>query len=139
MFNSMTEEDENIRAVNKLYDAFRRRDISSLLDMFTDDAILHGPTHAGVLPWGGLHKGRRGVAELFSAVGESLKLQQFELWDFIAQGNKVVVFGYQKGQAKPTGRPYETEFVHLWSIRDGKFTEFRVFNDTAALVEALRR
>ena len=49
MFNSMTEEDENIRAVNKLYDAFRRRDISSLLDMFTDDAILHGPTHAGVL------------------------------------------------------------------------------------------
>ena len=139
MFNSMTEEDENIRTVNKLYDAFRRRDISSLLDMFTDDAILHGPTRAGVLPWGGLHKGRRGVAEFFSAVGESLKLQQFELRDFIAQGNKVVVFGYQKGQAKPTGRPYEIEFVHLWSIRDGKFTEFRVFNDTAALVEALRR
>ncbi len=139
MFNSMTGEDENIHTVNKLYDAFRRRDISSLLDMFTDDAILHGPTHAGVLPWGGLHKGRRGVAEFFSAVGESLKLQQFELRDFIAQGNKVVVFGYQKGQAKPTGRPYETEFVHLWSIRDGKFTEFRVFNDTAALVQALRR
>lgn len=60
MFNSMTEQDENIRTVNKLYDAFRRRDISSLLDMFTDDAILHGPTSAGILQWGGLHKGRRG-------------------------------------------------------------------------------
>jgi ketosteroid isomerase-like protein len=107
--------------------------------MFSDDAILHGPAPAGVLPWGGVHKGRRGAAEFFTAVGESLKLQQFELRDFIAQGNKVAVLGYQKGQAKPTGRPYEIEFVHLWSTHDGKVTEFRVFNDTATLVEALHR
>jgi len=100
---------------------------------------LHGPAPAGVLPWCGVHKGRRGAAEFFTALGESLEPRHFELRDFIAQGNKVVVLGYQKGQAKPTGRPYEIEFVHLWSVRDGKFTEFRVFNDTAALVEALRR
>lgn len=134
----MTEQEENMGIIKQLYDAFKRRDISSLLDMFSDDAILHGPAPAGVLPWGGVHKGRRGAAE-FTAVGESLEPQQFELRDFIAQGNKVAVLGYQKGQAKPTGRPYEIEFVHLWSIRDGKFTEFRVFNDTAALVEALSR
>ncbi len=71
---------------------------------------------------GGYSQGRRGAAEFFTAVGESLKPQQFELRDFIAQGNKVAVFGYQKGQAKPTGRLYEIEFVHLWSIHDGKFT-----------------
>src|SRR5918999_359929 len=34
-------EEENIGIVKQLYDAFKRRDISSLLDMFTDDAILH--------------------------------------------------------------------------------------------------
>ena len=79
------------------------------------------------------------VAEFFIAVGESLEVQQFELRDIIAHGNKVVVLGYQKGKAKPTGRPYEIEFVHLWSLRDGRFTEFRVFNDTAAIVEALHR
>jgi ketosteroid isomerase-like protein len=132
------QEEENVGIVKQLYDIFRRHDISSLLDMFSNDAILHGPAPAGVLPWGGVHKGRRGAAELFTSVGESLKLQQFELREFIAQGNKVAVFGYQKEHAKPTGRPYEIEFVHLWSIRDRKFTEFRVFTDTAALVEALR-
>jgi ketosteroid isomerase-like protein len=132
-------EEENIGIVKQLYDAFKRRDISSLLDMFTDDAILHGPAPAGVLPWGGVYKGRRGAAEFFAAVGESLEPQQFELQDFIVQGNKVAVLGYQKGQAKSTGRPYEIEFVHLWYVRDGRFTEFRVFNDTASIVEALRR
>ena len=136
----MTEQEErNVGIVKRLYDAYKRHNISSVLDMFTYDAILHGPAPAGVLPWCGVHKGRRGAAEFFKALGESLEPRQFELWDFIAQGNKVVVLGYQKGQAKPTGRPYEIEFVHLWSVRDGKFTEFRVFNDTAALVEALRR
>jgi uncharacterized protein len=133
------EEEKNVIAVNLLYDAFRRRDISSLLDMFTDDAVIHGPAPAGVLPWGGVRYGRKGAAEFFVAVGESLEVQQFELRDYTSQGNKVVVLGYQRGNAKPTGRPYEIEFVHFWSLHDGRFTEFRVFNDTAALVEALRR
>jgi uncharacterized protein len=90
-------------------------------------------------PRGGIYNGRGGVADFFKAPGESLEPRQFELRDFIAQGNKVVVLGYQRGQTKPTGRPYEIEFVHLWSVRDGKFTESWVFNDTAALVEALCR
>ena len=72
-------------------------------------------------------------------LGESLETLQFELRDFIAQGNKVVVVGYQRGRAKPTGRLYEIEFVHLWSVRDGKISEFWVYADTAPLVEALRR
>lgn len=135
----MTEQEQNLRIVNRLYDAFKRRDISSALDMFTDDAVLHGPTPAGVLPWGGVYNGRRGVADFFKALGESLEPHQFELRDFITQGNRVAVLGYQKGQAKPTGRSYEIEFVHLWSLRGGRFTEFRVFNDTATLVEALRQ
>lgn len=46
----MTEEEENISIVNQLYDAFKRGDISSALDMFIDDAVLHGPAPTGVLP-----------------------------------------------------------------------------------------
>jgi ketosteroid isomerase-like protein len=133
------EEEEDINIVKQLYDAFGRSDISSVLDMFADDAVAHGPAPAGVLPWGGVHNGRGGVAELLKALGESLEDEQFELREFIAQGNKVVVPGYAKGHAKPTGRPYEIEFVHLWSVRDGKISELRVYNNTAALVEALHR
>ncbi|MDQ3562499.1 MAG: nuclear transport factor 2 family protein [Thermoproteota archaeon] len=98
MFNSMTEQDENIPTVNKLYDALRCRDISSLLDMFTDDAILHGPTSAGVLPWGGLHKGRRGVAECFTAVGESLKPQEFEYGTLLLKATKLPCLDIKRGK-----------------------------------------
>ena len=135
----MKEEEENIGIVKQLYDAYKRHDISSVLDMFTDHAVLHGPAPAGVLPWGGIYDGRGRIADFFKALGESLETLQFELRDFIAQGNKGVVVGYQRGRAKPTGRLYEIEFVHLWSVHDGKISEFWVYTDTAALVEALRR
>ena len=132
------QEEENVSMVKRLYDAFKRREVHSIMDMFADDAVMHGPAPSGVLPWGGTYNGRSGVAQFFKALGESLEPQQFDLNDFIAQDNKVVVLGYQKGRAKPTGRPYEIEFVHVWTIRDdGKFIEFRVYNDTASLVEAL--
>jgi ketosteroid isomerase-like protein len=132
------EEDENVSMVKELYDALGRSDTSSVLNMFADDAIAHGPAPADVLPWGGVHNGREGVAELLKVLGESLEDEQFEQHEFIAQRNKVVVLGYAKGHAKPTGRPYEIEFVHVWSVRNGKFSELRVYNNTAALVEALR-
>jgi ketosteroid isomerase-like protein len=35
----MTEQEATIGIVKQLYDAFERRDISFLLDMFTDDTI----------------------------------------------------------------------------------------------------
>ena len=132
-------EEENVSIVKRLYDAFKRREVHSIMDMFSDDAIMHGPAPSGVVPWGGTYNGRSGVAQFFKALGESLEPQQFDLNDFIAQGNKVVVLGYQKGRAKPTGRPYEIEFVHVWIILNGKFVEFRVYNDTASLVESLRQ
>jgi hypothetical protein len=46
--------------------------------MFTDDAVIPGPAPAGLLPWGGVHAGRKGAAEFFMAVGETLEPQQFE-------------------------------------------------------------
>ena len=132
-------EEENVSKVKRLYDSFKRREVHSIMDMFADNAVMHGPAPSGVVPWGGTYNGRSGVAQFFKTLGESLEPQQFDLNDFIAQDNKVVVLGYQKGHAKPTGRPYEIEFVHVWTIRDdGKFIEFRVYNDTASLVEALR-
>jgi ketosteroid isomerase-like protein len=49
------EEGKNVNTVKQRYDAFRRRDIFSLLDVFTHDAVIHGPAPSGLLPWGGVH------------------------------------------------------------------------------------
>jgi ketosteroid isomerase-like protein len=85
------QEEENVSIVKRLYDAFRRREVHSIIDMFADDAVMHGPAPSGLLSWGGTYNDPSGVAEFFKALGESLEPQQFDLNDFIAQDNKVVV------------------------------------------------
>ena len=136
---SVTIEDENIALVKQLYYAFKRKDMPAILNMSADNATMYGPASGGVLPWGGTFHGKEGVAQFFKSLGQSLEPQQFDLHEYIAQGDKVVVTGYQKGRAKPTGKPYEIEFIHVWKIDGKQFKEFRVFNDTASLVEALRQ
>jgi ketosteroid isomerase-like protein len=37
------QKEENGSRVKQFYDAFKRREIHSIIDMFADDAVMHGP------------------------------------------------------------------------------------------------
>jgi ketosteroid isomerase-like protein len=97
-----------------------------VLDALTDDVDWHlqGPS---VIPFAGPRRGREGVAEFFSTVGEALEFEQFEPRKFVAQGDTVVVLGYERSIVKPTGRSFEQEWVHVYTLRDGKIATGRFF------------
>ena len=94
---------------------------------------LQGPS---VIPFAGTRHGREGVAEFFSSVGETLEFEQFEPREFVGQGDTVAVLGYEHLLIKPTGRTFEQEWAHVYTLRDGKVAKFRAFEDTAAYVAA---
>jgi ketosteroid isomerase-like protein len=85
----MTEEERNIGIVKRLYDAYKRHDISSVLDMFTDDAVLHGPAPAGVLPWGGIYNGRGGAAEFFRLLASHLNLNSLSCGTLLPKATRL--------------------------------------------------
>ena len=58
--------------------------------------------------------------------------------EFITSGDKVIVFGNYKARVNANGRRFETDFVHIFTVRDGKIANFRDLYDTAAAVEAYR-
>jgi len=99
-------EQTNVAVVQQAYEAFGRGDIPGVLDHLTDDVVwaLQGPT---TIPFAGVHRGREGIAEFFSLVGEALEYEQFEPREFVAQGDTVVVLGYERSLVKPTGRMFE--------------------------------
>src|SRR5215210_2426630 len=105
----------NVDVVQETYEAVGRGDIPALLDLLTDDVdwTFQGPS---VIPFAGTHHGREGVAEFFSLVGETL--------------------GFERNLIKPTGRTFEQEWAHVYTLRDGKVAKFRAFEDTAAHVVA---
>ncbi len=102
-----------------------------MLDLLNDDVVwaLQGPT---TIPYAGVHRGHKGIEEFFSLVEEALEFEQFEPREIVAQGDTVVVVGYERSLVKPTGRTFEQEWVHVYTLRDGKIAMGRFFEDTAA-------
>ena len=58
--------------------------------------------------------------------------------EFIAEGDKVVVVGNATWLTKPTGRSFDSPWVHVMTIRDGKIARFEAYNDTAPAERAFR-
>src|SRR5918998_2615017 len=125
----------NADVVQRGYEAFGRGDIPALLNLLTEDVewTLQGPS---VIPFAGTRYGREGVAEFFSSVGETIEFEQFEPREFVAQGDTVAVLGYERSRVKATGRTFEQEWAHVYTLRNGKIAKGRFIDDTAAQAAA---
>ncbi len=125
----------NVDIVGASYEAAGTGNIAALLDLLADDVKwqFQGPS---AIPFAGAHYGKEGVAQFFSTAGATLEFQQFEPREFITQGDTVVVVGYERSTVKATGRLVEQEWTHIYTLKDGKITHVRLFEDTAALASA---
>jgi hypothetical protein len=121
----------NVEVVQETYEAVGRGDIPALLDHLTDDVkwTFQGPS---LIPFAGTRRGREGVADFFSLVGENLVFEQFEPREFVAQGDTVVVLGFERSLIKATGHTFEQEWAHVYTLRESKIVKFLVLEDTAA-------
>lgn len=124
-------EQENIKLVQQAYDHFKAGNIQALLNLLSDDIKWQTPELEGV-PYAGQRQGREGVAQFFTDLDETEEVQQFEAREFIAQGSKVVALGIYAGKVKSTGRRYQTEWAHVFTVRGGRIVEFQEYADTAA-------
>jgi ketosteroid isomerase-like protein len=127
----------NVRTVQEAYAAFGRGDIPALLNLLTDDVewVLPGPPDR--LPFAGTFRGRDEVGRFFTLLGQAVEHEQFEPRDFVAGGEGVVALGSERGRARSTGRRYETEWAMVFVLREGRIASLRVYEDTAAMVDAL--
>lgn len=131
-------EQENTATVQKAYENFKAGDIPALLDQMSDDAKWQLPEIAGVA-LAGTRTGRDGVREFFATVARDQDVIEFSPREFVAQGDKVVSFGHYKWRVKETGREFESDFVHAFTIHDGKIVAFREYFDTAVVAAAYQK
>jgi ketosteroid isomerase-like protein len=127
-------EAQNTKVVQDAYAAFGRGDIPALLGYMTDD--IHWRPVIGTstqVPFSGERTGKAAVAEFFKTVAATEDFQQFEPREFIAQGNTVVAVGHYRATTKKTGKAFESDFVMVFTFRDGKVATFREFTDSAAV------
>ena len=128
--------DDNLNVIRQGYDAFGRGDIEALLQSFDEQItwVTPGPPD---LATSGKRTGRQEVAGFFASVNQLFDIQRFEPREFIARGDLVVVLGSETAVARSTGKVIELDWVHVFTMRNGKVAAFQEFFDTAAVVAAL--
>jgi hypothetical protein len=129
---------ENIETVKSTYAAFGRGDIPGVLELLSPDIDWTIPGPSEVIPYAGHHKGREDVGKFFASLGMSEDVRKFEAREFFAQDNTVVVLGHYHAHVKATGREYNYDWAHVFTLSKGHVTKFREYSDTAAAVEAYR-
>jgi uncharacterized protein len=125
----------NIELVRQAYAAYGRGDVAAVLACMSPHIEWEIPS-VPALPFTGKRQGADQVAEYFRLAGELQELRAFTPNEFIGQGDKVVVLGHGAWTAKQTGQDFESDWVHVFTVRDGRIAAFREFMDAHVAVEA---
>ena len=131
-------EQDNLQIVKEAYAAFKRGDIPAILNTLSDDVVWFLPGQTSLVPVAGERRGREEVGQFFAALDENQEVKEFEPQEFIAQGEKVVVLGQYRWRVKSTGREFSSDWVHVFTVRDGKVAGFKEYYDTDACADAYR-
>ena len=134
----MSIREENIKLVQKLYAAFGNSDINTILTMLSDEVEWGEPANP-YNPAGGTRYGHKGFLEWVNIGRQAEEIIELNPQKFLTDDDSVAVAGYLKCRVISTGKIYESDFVHLVTIKDGKVIRLREFFDTYIAGEAFRK
>jgi uncharacterized protein len=127
------DESRNTKVVENAYAAFLRGDVPSIVASLDDEIVWQPVIGASkAVPTSGTRRGKAEVGEFFQQVAASMQFSRFEPREFVAQGNKVVTLGHYTATTTGGGS-FDSDFVMVFTLRDGKVVKFQEFLDSAAL------
>jgi uncharacterized protein len=120
----------NLDTVRAIYQAFAAGDLPGVLGRLSHDISW---TEADNFPYadGNPYIGPQAVAAgVFARCAGEWHDFAATPHEFLDAGDAIIVLGRYTGTYKATGRPQNTQFVHVWRLAHGKVTRFQQFADT---------
>lgn len=117
--------------VQQAYEAFGRGDVPAILNLVADEVDWEFVGSAN-LPYAGRRRNKKEVADFFAAIPRTDDIHVFEPREFIEADEHVTVLGWENSTALDTGKKFESEWVHVFTVKNGKVTRWRGFFNTAA-------
>jgi len=125
-----TKTDPKIEAVQRLYGAYGRGDIESVLAELSDDVDWAAEASGDAVPWWGPHLGKAEVPRFFSEIGSNVDVTKFDVLSYMTAGDDVISTVQWSYTVKATGKTATMYMQHWWKFADGKIVFFRGSEDT---------
>ncbi|MGP1353853.1 MAG: nuclear transport factor 2 family protein [Parasphingopyxis sp.] len=123
-------DDDTRSVVDSFYAAIHGGDFDALFDILSDDCTIeyYGPS---AIPFAGIFRGKEKCRIFFGHVANDVEIQDFRQEEFIVDGSKSAVVGHLTLKLHAKGRVYDSDYVHVIDVADGKVIRFRDFQDSA--------
>lgn len=132
----MTDIEQNRDLAERLYKGFAAGDVPAVLSTMAPDIKW---TEAEGYPYAGTFIGPDAVVEaVFVKLATEWEGYQAVPDQLVAEGDTVVALGHYSGTYRATGKSFRAPFVHVWTVRDGKFVKFVQHTDTVVVQRALQ-
>ncbi len=128
---------KNTAIIDGLYKAFSAGDVPAVLGGMDANIVwmeAEGNAYADKNPYIGPDAVLNGVFARVINDHEYFTLENIELHEM--SNNKVLATLRYDGKNKATGKEYNVQVAHLWTLKDGKITAFQQYVDTKKLAEA---
>ena len=123
--------------VQRLYDAFNRGDIPSILSSLHKDVIWEVMGQPDV-PYAGIYHGPDDVKKFFVKLKDCIEMKEFVAEHILENGNLVIATGFMNA----TGRKTNKHFSTIWSMtyefdENERIVHFRDCYDTLVTARAI--
>jgi steroid delta-isomerase-like uncharacterized protein len=130
----------NLTTIDELYKAFSKGDIPTVLS-YMDAKIEWNEAEGNKLADGNPYIGPDAVVNgVFARLGaehEYFKLANIELHEM--SNNQVLATLRYDAKNKESGKAYNAQAAHLWTLKDGKIVAFQQYVDTKKLADAEKK
>lgn len=119
------------------FEEFENGDLPHMMARFHDDADWISPESESV-PFAGSFHGRSEIERFFAELVATTEPVRFVPTAFIAEDDKVVVTGEATWRVRATGQSYDSLWVNVFTLRDGKIVRTDAYYDPAPAEKAFR-
>jgi hypothetical protein len=121
---------DNVATIRAIYDAFGSGDIPAALERLSPDLVWN---EADDFPYADRNPyvGPQAVLEgVFARIGGEWDGFGVNVEELLDAGDTVVMLGRYSGTYKATGKPQDTQVVHVWRLKDGRAVGFQQYANT---------
>jgi uncharacterized protein len=126
----------DVALIQSLYAAFGRGDIASIIAAVAPDIEWRLNGSRSDHPLLGTWKGPQGVQAFFDELARIQDFSEFSPREFLSSGDRVFVLGHYASTIRKNGRKAASDWVHIFTVRNGKLAAFLEFTDTAEFARA---